>query len=186
MDSLTLSTRSSLRGPSLGTTRCEYGEPDCRRTARGARTRHSSPRSEAGQCRGPSAGRSAARQLLDFGVARLASADIDATGTLAGAVVGTSTYMSPEQAAGKSLDARSDGYSFGAVLYEEAALGTRRVSPAHIGARRRGRLVRTDDQGARSLCTLVRRTPTLGPLRDRHRWPDLAALMKLPAVTTST
>jgi hypothetical protein len=33
---------------------------------------------------------------------------------------------------------------------------------------------------------LYARTPTLGPLRDHPRWPDLAALMKLPAVTTPT
>jgi tetratricopeptide (TPR) repeat protein len=33
---------------------------------------------------------------------------------------------------------------------------------------------------------LYARTPTLAPLRNHHRWPDLAALMKLPAVATPT
>jgi eukaryotic-like serine/threonine-protein kinase len=63
-------------------------------------------------------------KLLDFGIARLTSSDLDATMTVAGAVIGTPAYMSPEQAAGKSLDARSDVFSFGAVLYELLA-GTR-------------------------------------------------------------
>ena len=63
-------------------------------------------------------------KLLDFGVARLADADTDATRTIAGAVIGTPAYMSPEQAQGKPLDARSDMFSFGAVLYELLA-GTR-------------------------------------------------------------
>src|SRR5262245_9133685 len=57
-------------------------------------------------------------KLLDFGVARLTSAEPGATRTLAGEVMGTPAYMSPEQAAGKPLDARSDVFSFGAVLYE--------------------------------------------------------------------
>ena len=57
-------------------------------------------------------------KLLDFGVARLAPREDDATRTLAGDLIGTPAYMSPEQAAGKPLDARSDEFSFGAVLYE--------------------------------------------------------------------
>jgi eukaryotic-like serine/threonine-protein kinase len=54
-------------------------------------------------------------KLLDFGLAKLA-ADADATQTIG--VSGTPLYMSPEQAEGKVLDARSDVFSFGAALYE--------------------------------------------------------------------
>ena len=57
-------------------------------------------------------------KLLDFGLAKLVSVDADVTRTLDGIVLGTAAYMSPEQAQGQSLDARSDVFSFGAVLYE--------------------------------------------------------------------
>ena len=57
-------------------------------------------------------------KVLDFGLAKVAEGDIDVTRTAAGAVVGTAAYMSPEQAEGRPLDLRSDGFSFGAVLYE--------------------------------------------------------------------
>src|SRR4029079_4259781 len=58
-------------------------------------------------------------KLLDFGLAKiLAEATDDATRTMAGTVMGTASYMSPEQAQGKAIDARSDVFSCGAVLYE--------------------------------------------------------------------
>src|SRR5690242_7843941 len=58
-------------------------------------------------------------KLLDFGLAKLtASVGTDETQTVEGTVMGTAAYMSPEQAQGKPLDARSDVFSFGAVLYE--------------------------------------------------------------------
>jgi tetratricopeptide (TPR) repeat protein len=53
--------------------------------------------------------------LTDFGIARLATPDISLTRD--GTVVGTPQYMSPEQAAGRTLDGRSDLYSLGVVLY---------------------------------------------------------------------
>jgi serine/threonine protein kinase len=56
-------------------------------------------------------------KLLDFGLAKLTDIDSSITST-GGAVVGTVAYMSPEQAEGRPLDARSDIFSFGAVLYE--------------------------------------------------------------------
>ena len=65
-------------------------------------------------------------KLLDFGLAKLlrpAKEDADdlthtVAETIVGAVVGTPGYMSPEQAAGKPLDIRSDVFSFGIVLHE--------------------------------------------------------------------
>ena len=59
-----------------------------------------------------------AAKLLDFGLARVDSANADVTQTQYGVVVGTAAYMSPEQAEGRSVDVRSDVFSFGAVLYE--------------------------------------------------------------------
>ena len=65
-------------------------------------------------------------KILDFGLAKRMpfegdAGSVEATQTQEGAVVGTVGYMSPEQAAGKSVDYRSDQFSFGSILYEMAA-----------------------------------------------------------------
>lgn len=66
-------------------------------------------------------------KILDFGLAKHNApiTDSDATQTMAltdpGTVLGTVAYMSPEQARAQELDARSDQFSFGLILYELAA-----------------------------------------------------------------
>ncbi len=56
--------------------------------------------------------------LLDFGIARAVAVSEGEKVTRSGFTVGTSRYMSPEQAAGQPVDHRSDLYALGCVLYE--------------------------------------------------------------------
>ncbi len=64
--------------------------------------------------------RDGAIKVVDFGLSTfVSSGDADLTAeTMPGTVLGTPSYMSPEQAGGRPTDARSDIFSFGVVLYE--------------------------------------------------------------------
>jgi serine/threonine protein kinase/tetratricopeptide (TPR) repeat protein len=75
-------------------------------------------------------------KVLDFGLAKVVAAPSSDDTTVAplthaGTTVGTLNYMSPEQARGEELDARSDIFSFGAVLYEMAS--GRKAFPGRMG-----------------------------------------------------
>ena len=67
-------------------------------------------------------------KVMDFGLAKTLKAEAPAVAdattaedlTLAGSLIGTVSYMSPEQVLGKELDVRADLFSFGVVLYEMA------------------------------------------------------------------
>jgi len=53
-------------------------------------------------------------KIMDFGIARVTSSQLTQTGT----VMGTPSYMSPEQVKGETVEGRSDQFSFGVIAYE--------------------------------------------------------------------
>jgi eukaryotic-like serine/threonine-protein kinase len=97
-------------------------------------------------------------KVVDFGLARVAvrefpkPSDSDPL-TAKGEIVGTVSYMSPEQAEGQSVDARSDVFSFGSVLYE--MLTGERAFRGNSPASTLGNIIHNDPRPVREI---------LGPL----------------------
>jgi serine/threonine-protein kinase len=97
-------------------------------------------------------------KVLDFGLAKRAMLDstpigeaLTASGPITerGAIVGTVAYMSPEQAQDKDIDARSDIFSFGIVLYEMAT--GKRAFPGESPATIIGQVLHKEPKAIREL-----------------------------------
>lgn len=95
-------------------------------------------------------------KVMDFGIAR-AMGDSGMTMTQTAAVIGTAQYLSPEQAKGEQVDARSDLYSTGCLLYELLTVRP----PSWATPRSRSR---TSTYGK------SRRRPRSSTRRSRPRW----------------
>ena len=97
-------------------------------------------------------------KILDFGIAKLVMPETEGVSQLptampqttgSGVILGTVAYMSPEQAAGRSVDARSDQFSFGTILYE--MLGGRRPFDRETSAETLVAILREDPEGLGNL-----------------------------------
>ncbi len=72
-------------------------------------------------------------KVLDFGIAKIQESTADPALTQAGMICGTPEYMSPEQARGEELDARSDLYAAGVIIYQMATGRLPFTAPTAMG-----------------------------------------------------
>ena len=132
-------------------------------------------------------------KILDFGLAKLVEpeqiAPEDTTGAAhagapisePGTIIGTAAYMSPEQVEGKKLDARSDIFSFGAVLYE--IITGRRAFQGDSNASRMAAVLREEPEPPsrfaadlpRDLERIIQRCLRKDPNRRFHTMQDVKA-----------
>ena len=132
-------------------------------------------------------------KILDFGIAKLSrSADAVTMVTEPGLIIGTAGYMAPEQVRGKPVDARTDIFAFGTVLFEMAV--GRRAFGGHTSIETLSAVLHADpleDQppGLAEdpvLLALVRRCMEKVPA-ERYQSADeiVAALQAVPALSPS-
>jgi TolB-like protein/predicted Ser/Thr protein kinase len=108
-------------------------------------------------------------KILDFGLAKLVPAEAEAVsqlptasgGTAAGVLLGTVGYMSPEQAAGRVVDHRSDQFSLGVILYELAT----------------GVLAFERESAAQTLAAIIEDEPEPLEVRNRQVPPQLSRVI---------
>jgi eukaryotic-like serine/threonine-protein kinase len=111
-------------------------------------------------------------KILDFGLAKLTHAEggpgqqsnlpTATVGTEPGVVLGTLGYMSPEQVKGKPADARSDIFSFGAILYEMLA----------------GRRAFQGDSAAETMSAILKEDPPDLPVTKQNISPELERILR--------
>jgi Tol biopolymer transport system component/predicted Ser/Thr protein kinase len=121
-------------------------------------------------------------KLLDFGLAKqtfpLKETDVTRALTEQGQILGTLQYMSPEQLQGKEVDARSDLFSFGCVLYE--MLTGKRAFEGHSGASVIAAILEREPEPlevARPLDRVVRRSLAKDPDQRFQTARDLKAAL---------
>lgn len=127
-------------------------------------------------------------KVMDFGIAKAATrpeASTTSTISEAGQIIGTPAYMSPEQAAGRPVDARSDVFSFGVLLYECLTAGrpfdeldfstAPKALPLHIPADLRALVTR---------CLQFPRDKRFGSFDDIRNALDTSMLLRISVVPT--
>ncbi|MGB8098722.1 MAG: protein kinase, partial [Terracidiphilus sp.] len=131
-------------------------------------------------------------KLLDFGLALVNSGtditDAPTALSVAGAVMGTVAYMSPEQAQGKPADARSDVFAFGLVLYE--LLSGRRAFAGDSAADTMAAIIRDEPgqlEAPAKLCEIVTRCLRKSPAARFQTMTEVrGALEQAAAIPAST